>query len=831
MSKFEGQLAEHGKTLIENGYAIIPIPVGSKSPGFDGWQNTKATPNLVKQWVENGHRDSGVGILTKNNPAVDLDILDEEVAKMMEDWCLLNIGDAPVRVGKFPKRILVFRTEEPFSKMKTGKYEDEWGDKHEIEILGNGQQFIAYGIHKDTGREYQWTSDTQPTSLHVENLTLITPDDCKALMAYFVKVATERGWKKVTNGLSGNVRPIDAEDDAFADVETTVDIPIDELRLRLMSIPGSDDHDRWVQIGMALFHQFGGDDDGLALWHEWSETADNYDAEELDKRWKSFQIEGKKRAPVTARTILKMAKEAATTMAVEKVNELRDKFIAAKDEIQWREACRDARRAEIDQLARAHLVEVAKKRYHEISGIKMSVAVVRKELEYEIQTGKKTPSWCKGWVFDGQNDTFFHLQSKTTLSITGFNAVYARNAMTRQDIAEGKVSPSHNPAELALNMYNIPIVHGKMYCPGKDPVFENDGVQIANLYAEHKIPETPAELLPIHKVAIRTVKNHIAHLLEDEWEQRLFLNWLAWLVQNPGKRVNWGMLLQGVEGDGKSFFAYLLRKVMGEPNVRMLTANVLEGDFTGWAHGQCVLVVEEPRLQGHNKYDVINKIKPLITNPIISVHAKGRDPFDAENTTNYYLPTNFRDALPLNDNDRRYCVLFSRWQQRDQLREFVNDNPDYYKNLYAAVENHFAALRKWLLDHQIDDDFPAGGDAPMTKAHGYMVAASTPETIQVINEIIAENKHYDISEHILNATTLPDAMIGRDTELPQTNGIKRLLEHNGYVALGRVKISHNNWGRFWSKVPHMFRVDGYISNDKIREYLKHRKSEMEDNDL
>jgi len=98
-------------------------------------------------------------------------------------------------------------------------------------------------------------------------------------------------------------------DDPFSEVETKVDLSIDEIRKRLKIISGNENHDRWFQIGMALYHQFDGNDDGLALWHEWSENADNYDSEALNKRYASFGIEGKRRAPITARLILKLSNE------------------------------------------------------------------------------------------------------------------------------------------------------------------------------------------------------------------------------------------------------------------------------------------------------------------------------------------------------------------------------------------------------------------------------------------------------------------------------------------------------------------------------------------
>lgn len=832
MSKIDRSdyLALHGKALIENGYNIVPIPPRSKAPGYDGWQKTKATPKLHSEWVSDGMGEYGIGVLTKYTPAVDLDITDEEVLKKMKDYCDMNFDVAPIRIGRAPKSLLLFRCEEPFRKMKTGKYEDEWGDTHEIEILADGQQFVAYGLHKDTGNPYTWPTDANPTSTPADDLPLITPEDAKGLLDYFHTVVTELGWKKVTNGMSGGARSPEVDDDPFADVETVVDLPPEEIRSRLMTIPGAEDYDLWTKIGMALYHQFGGEDEGLAMWHEWSEVADNYDAEALDRHWKSFDIEGKKRAPITARLILKLSKEAATTMAVARVTELRDAFFAAKDQQEWRQVCAKVRKAEIDSVARAEIAEVARKRYTDLTGSKLPIVEVRKALAYELASSERTPNWCHDWVFDASDDRFFHLKTKITMSMQGFNAVYARQSLTKKDILEGRTAPSSSPVDLALNIYKIPEVYGRVYAPGKDTLFSDNGLRVANLYPEYQVPNVPKELTSRDKRAITTVRNHIAHILDDEAEQQLFLDWLAWVVQNPGKRVNWALLLQGVEGDGKSFFAFLLRAVMGITNVRMVNANILEGNFNGWAHGQCVIVVEEPRLQGHNKYDVLNRIKPLITNSVIEIHPKGKDPYNVENTSNYFLPTNFRDALPINDNDRRYAVLFSRWQTRDSLTAFNLENPDYYVRLYRTLEECGPALRKWLVDHEVSEGFPAGGDAPRTKAHAYMVSASKPEPIREIQEIIAEGEFPDITEHLVNATALPDAMIGRDTELPQTQGLSRLLEHNGYVFLDRIKVD-GRYCRYWSRTPEMFKDGSEVSPKRIRNYLDERKKKLTEDEL
>lgn len=823
-------LAAHGKKIIENGYQVVPIPPKTKAPGYDGWQKTRATQKTLSDWIADGMGHFGVGILTQRTPAVDLDVSDEKVVKKLIDWIEFNIATAPVRVGRAPRALLMFRTDEPFRKMKTGKYCDEWGEKHEIEVLGDGQQFVAYALHKDTGKPYKWVSNGDPVSIPADDLPLLTQDDVKALFDYFHQVATEEGWTKVSNGLSGGVRSVD-DDDPFADVESVIDIGYDDLRDRLLMISGADDYEKWVQIGMALYHQFGGGKEGLTLWHEWSEVADNYEPDALDKHWESFDITGKKRAPITARMIIKLAKEESTSLSVKLVTEFKDAFLTAKDVIEWKAVCGRIRKSDIDSIARAELGEIARKRYVDITGTKLPIVEVRRVLAYEMSADAKMPKWCRDWVYDSEVDRFFHTRTKITMTMQGFNAVHARMALTKKEIAEGLTEPKSPPSTLALNMYGIPTVSGTRYSPGKDIIFAEEGVKRANTYPEYQVPDLPDEITPKDRRAIKTVLAHIDHLLDDEWERRLLLNWLAWIVQNPGKLLKWAMVLQGVEGDGKSFWGFLLRAVMGVSNVKMMNASILESNFTGWAVGQCVVVIEEPRLQGHNKYDVINRIKPLITNPVIEVHPKGKDPYNVVNTSNYFLPTNFRDALPINDNDRRYCVLFSRWQSRENLIAFNRENPDYYAKLYDAVEECAPALRKWLCEHEIDNDFPAGSDAPRTKAHSYMVSASTPEPISVIQEIIEEGEHYDITHEIVNATALPDAMIGRESdELPQTRGLRRLLEHGGYVFLGRIKIDGRP-GRYWSRTPGLFKNGDTVSTEKVRRYLQESRKKIEDDEL
>lgn len=816
-------LADHGEALIDQGYNVVPIMPGKKAPGFDGWQKSTASKSQLKEWLQSGYKNSGVGIITKNTPAIDIDVRDDDVALRVEAWVRENIGQAPLRIGSAPKRLMLFRTDIPFRKMRSAKWKDQFGDEHQIEILGDGQQFVAYHKHPDTGKPYYWPNEKDdPLHVAAHRLTTLSVDQCEQLLAFFDGIAFDEGWSLVKRAHGQSVAA-DAEN-PWAEDSHPVNITDDELRARLLLIPNPEDYDNWVQIGMALYHQFDGDDMGLSLWHEWSETADNYDADSVERHWASFNVAGKKRAPITARLILKLAREAATTQTLKLSLKLRDMFLAAMDLQQWEVARNAAREAEIDSLARSALAVTAKERRDAIVGAKTPLVEIKKAIAFQPKHADTTPKWCDGWVYDTSVDKFFNTRRKISVTQQGFNSMYDRRALTKKDVLDGKGAPSSSASHLALNLYKIPTVDGTRYMPGMDPLFSNVEGTFANLYAEHEIPAVPEKLAPRDKRNIEIVKEHMTHLLKDD-EAGMLLDWLSWVAQNPGKHMNYAVLLQGVEGDGKTFFAEMMRAVMGISNVTMLNAQILHSTFTDWTVGQCLACVEEVRLVNDgNKFEVLNRVKPNITNTVIEVHPKGKPVFNAINTTSYLLFSNYKDALPIDDNARRYLVLFSRWQTAVAIRRFKAENKHYYRKLYAAIEESAGALRKWLLEHEQDADFDPTGDAPDTSAKRHMVYLSKPEFIQLTESAIRANDSHLVGPDIIVSSGLHEVVLARGGEYPSAKALNNMLARTGYESLGRLQIEGERV-TVWAFDADRFRIDdaGTVSLTRVRKSIAERK--------
>ncbi|NGN44339.1 DNA primase [Mesorhizobium sp. CGMCC 1.15528] len=178
-------------SLIENGY--LPIPVDGKRPRIAGWSSIKATPASVTAW-ERGHADhQNTGVLTGDVVAIDIDAMDPATCEKLIDR-LLDIPDAglaPCRTGMAPKCLFVFRAVEPREKLKTGEYSVS-GKKCQVEVLGIGQQFVAFGIHPDTSQPYTW-SGGDLLSVPFSDLPEITPYQIDSFLQDAEAILTKTG--------------------------------------------------------------------------------------------------------------------------------------------------------------------------------------------------------------------------------------------------------------------------------------------------------------------------------------------------------------------------------------------------------------------------------------------------------------------------------------------------------------------------------------------------------------------------------------------------------------------------------------------------------------
>ena len=241
-----------------------------------------------------------------------------------------------------------------------------------------------------------------------------------------------------------------------------------------------------------------------------------------------------------------------------------------------------------------------------------------------------------------------------------------------------------------------------------------NGMRFVNVFNPKSVPEQAQLYSPEGKLAIRIIMNHFKNLMKSKQKYEIFLNWLAWQIQKPGKKIPWAPIIQSIEGMGKSFIGDLLRECLGYMNVGTIYTQNLNSDFNAFAHNKLVNVLEDIVIEGSRKerVQIMNKITPLITNTMVTVTPKGVDSYEVPNTINYIAFTNRKDAIMLNEHDRRWWVVFVPYRDKEHFAEEIGVSlTDYFAVLYGALE-HSAEIHKWLFEYEISEEFKKTIRAP-----------------------------------------------------------------------------------------------------------------------
>lgn len=283
-------LKQHGAHLVELGYNVTPIKPGTKRPDLKNWPNHVATVEDVVAWCGNGRANHGAGINARYTPAVDVDILDREVADAMSDELTRIFGGGLWwRTGQEPKFLVPFRSAEPFRKITSRVYTD--GEhEHKVEILGDGQQWVAYHVHPDTGKPYQWwdgVSDSGIIDLQQSALPLLDASASRRVIEAFERLAGAR----VASG-AWSVKHADSVRESVGnDTDPFGDQPVgkseQEVAALLARHPNRDvDYDHWFKVLCGMHHELG--DAGRELAYEWSAASPKHTDEKFETTWNSL---------------------------------------------------------------------------------------------------------------------------------------------------------------------------------------------------------------------------------------------------------------------------------------------------------------------------------------------------------------------------------------------------------------------------------------------------------------------------------------------------------------------------------------------------------------
>jgi P4 family phage/plasmid primase-like protien len=270
--------------------------------GGYAWQAYVPTPNDIERWDRSR---ANIGLKAGKYPALDIDVVNESLARIIADMATKALGAAPLRIGRYPKRLLMYRTDEPIGRMRL-RFKDGKGVEQLVELLGDGQQYVIGGVHPVTKEPY--TLDQDITARGPRCLRKVGKEQVEKFFADLVETLEMTGCEIIhADTASGGVL-----ERVNVPQATLVAPSVERLSAALKIVPNTSEHfpdrDDYIRMGYAIKAAAGPDNVGeaLALFTEWamswedgSNTVENIEADfgrmhppyELGWDW----IEGKAR--------------------------------------------------------------------------------------------------------------------------------------------------------------------------------------------------------------------------------------------------------------------------------------------------------------------------------------------------------------------------------------------------------------------------------------------------------------------------------------------------------------------------------------------------------
>lgn len=859
-------IKDYGSSLVGRGYTIIPIipfdadhGSAGKAPALKDWRDVRADRKMVRQWAKTKPK-SGIGINTTYNPAVDIDTLDEEAAEYMISYIEENFGFAPIRIGRPPKALMMFKTTEAFTKVKSCQWVDPDAPLNAkgkpvlqaVEVLADGEQFVAFGIHPGTKKPYFWRGVDSPATLDGDfDLIELSLTDARVICDEFDRwIQLNRPtWIKEQRPMRG--RPVVGPDD-WTDVDLDDDGEdglddediaaisglqwvgtYEELEAFLESFPNEGGYDDWIRIIAAVRSAEREEDEFRELALEWSRKSEMHDDAYFDLKWEGGKFQRVLGEVANLNRIVENAEKERGRIEgnVLLKEEVIPAFQAARTMEEWMAAAELMRKAATFGIQREAAAKLAVESFNKISDVKLHAKEIMKHLAFDWSKAQP-PVWLRPWVYLGGAHKMYNRITGAERIPQAFDAEYL------PEVSDLGTTPmifarKHRPVMAVEKVVYRPLQHGDLegnlrdeLCMIDDPdVFLEDGKMYLNSFKPKTIPPVKADedLTPNDHRAIDVVANFFRVQFPEAVEYRHWMDWCSYLVSKPGHRINYMPLILGGESSGKTIIKKMFQALLGEENVDTVTNEVVHKTFSYWASGSILKVIEEVQAaDGSGGYDLLNKLKEPITNDRLMVEHKSRDGVQIVNTATWLGFTNDPAALPLGADSSRYLVLSSRFRTRAMADAYLVDNPRFFKDFEIAFTKHAPALRNFFAKWERLPTFDASRRAPDTPSTRQMRESSVPEALLSIRDAIENDRYIGISADLINLGALKQ-LYQDSREKPAPRRLARLMAEMGYapvVAGEPTQVSTGDYrGVVYAREPEKWRDGGYADRALIKKHF------------
>lgn len=188
-------------------------------------------------------------------------------------------------------------------------------------------------------------------------------------------------------------------------------------------------------------------------------------------------------------------------------------------------------------------------------------------------------------------------------------------------------------------------------------------------------------------------KKFLNHIFEvwanyDNNKYSYILNWISFILQNPGKKTKVALVLSSAQGAGKGcIIDFLFEELFGfQVCEQVVSLSRLTSHFNADLENKLLLWIDEIGVEKNNFCVSWERLKSYITDPLIKIEKKRVDQSMKPNYLNLILTTNNLSNLKVESGDRRYSIF--------KCNDKYCKDSDYWNSFYEILNGSKVRKRR-----------------------------------------------------------------------------------------------------------------------------------------
>ncbi len=356
-------------------------------------------------------------------------------------------------------------------------------------------------------------------------------------------------------------------------------------------------------------------------------------------------------------------------------------------------------------------------------------------------------TFFQGCVYIVEHNKIWIPATGDLLDKARFDVIYGGHLFA-VDPQNDKITDSAFDAFTRSRVFEAPRADRTCFRPECPPgaVMEEEGRRVANTYIPIETRRIAGDAGPFTR--------HMRKLFPDKRDRDIITAYMASVVRNPGRKMQWWPVIQGAEGNGKTLLSRVMTHAVGSRYSHLVSPAAMKksgNQFNGWVQGNLFLGIEEIYIG--DRRDFLDAFKETVTNDRVPLERKGVDQTTGDNRINGIMFTNHKEAVPITVDSRRYSIHYCPQQKAvDIERDGMGGR--YFPDLYdwctgrgeyseGGVNYGYAIINDYLRTCEIAAEFDPAGScqrAPRTSSTPEAIKQSFGRAEQEILEAIEEGR-------------------------------------------------------------------------------------------